>query len=256
VDEAVVPTNEVFYLRYLLDTSYENDDERIEALKANINWRLTEGNKIVTSAHEAIQAACSPESATWNNLPIQQAAPHADRINKYLTSVNCITTSLPSTSDLVYCVRAGKIDDKALMSSVSVEEMIDFFLYAKEVHSAVANMRSLEKDSLIQVITCNDLSGVKLVGGSSDFRSALSLSSKKASQLYPSLSGKTLMLNLPTLLGALVKLFTPLFPESVRKRIRFQSGPLKNVDNLMQIAESGVARSEFVKQMEMLAYGE
>jgi hypothetical protein len=142
------------------------------------------------------------------------------------------------------------------MSSVSVEEMIDFFLYAKEVHSAVANMRSLEKDSLIQVITCNDLSGVKLVGGSSDFRSALSLSSKKASQLYPSLSGKTLMLNLPTLLGALVKLFTPLFPESVRKRIRFQSGPLKNVDNLMQIAESGVARSEFVKQMEMLAYGE
>ena len=262
-DAAVIPTNDVFYLRYLLETSYENDDERNEALKSNLQWRQTDGRDIVTSAHAAIlQAACGgsseEDSNKWNNKPVEQAAPHSDRISKYLTSVQCITTSLPSTNDLVYIVRAGKIDDKALMSSVSVDEMIDFFLYVKEVHAAVADMRSVETDSLINVITCNDLSGVKLVGGSSDFRSALSLSSKKAVELYPSLSGRSLLLNLPSLLGALVKLFTPLFPEAVRKRIRFEKcGPLKNVDDLIEIVgEGGAVRDEFIKQIDTLAYGE
>jgi hypothetical protein len=142
------------------------------------------------------------------------------------------------------------------MSSVTVDEMIDFFLYVKEVNAAVADMRSLETDSLIKIVTCNDLIGVKLVGGSSDFRSALSLSSKKATELYPSLSGRTLLLNLPALLGALVKLFTPLFPAAVMERIRFERGPLKNVEDLMQIVESGAARDEFIKQMDELVYSD
>lgn len=255
-DAAVAPTNDVFYLRYALETSYENDDERIDALKSNIQWRLTDGKDIVTNAHRAVLAATSEGNSKWNNQPVQQAAPHADRINKYLTSVQCITTSHPSTNDLIYCVRAGKIDDKALMSSVTVDEMIDFFLYVKEVNAAVADMRSLETDSLIKIVTCNDLIGVKLVGGSSDFRSALSLSSKKATELYPSLSGRTLLLNLPALLGALVKLFTPLFPAAVMERIRFERGPLKNVEDLMQIVESGAARDEFIKQMDELVYSD
>lgn len=257
-DAAVVPTNDVFYLRYLLETSYENDNERIEALKRNLEWRKSDGKHIVMSAHDAIKAARSGEnSKKWNNKPVEQAAPHSDRIGKYLTSVQCITTSLPSSNDLVYIVRAGKIDDKALMSSVSVDEMIEFFLYVKEVNAAMADIRSVETDSLIKVITCNDLSGVKLVGGSSGFRSALSLSSKKAVELYPALSGRSLLLNLPSLLGALVKIFTPLFPDAVRKRIRFEKcGPLKNVDNLIQVVESGTVRDEFIEQIDMLSYGE
>jgi hypothetical protein len=259
-DDASValPTNDVFYLRYLLETSYENDEERIEALKRNLEWRKSDGKQIVMSAHDAIKAARSDEnSKKWNNKPVEQAAPHSDRIGKYLTSVQCITTSLPSSNDLVYIVRAGKIDDKALMSSVSVDEMIEFFLYVKEVNAAIADIRSVETDSLIKVITCNDLSGVKLVGGSSDFRSALSLSSKKAVELYPALSGRSLLLNLPSLLGALVKIFTPLFPDAVRKRIRFEKcEPLKNVDNLMQVVESGAMRDEFIEQIDMLSYGE
>jgi len=258
-DDAVVPTNDVFYLRYLLETSYENDNERIEALKRNLEWRKSDGKQIVMSAHDAIKAARSGDenSKKWNNKPVEQAAPHSDRIGKYLTSVQCITTSLPSSNDLVYIVRAGKIDDKALMSSVSVDEMIEFFLYVKEVNAAIADIRSVETDSLIKVITCNDLSGVKLVGGSSDFRSALSLSSKKAVELYPALSGRSLLLNLPSLLGALVKLFTPLFPDAVRKRIRFEKcRPLKNVDNLMQVVERGAVRDEFIEQIDMLSYGE
>mmetsp|Transcript_12941 Transcript_12941/g.22107 ORF Transcript_12941/g.22107 Transcript_12941/m.22107 type:complete len:306 (+) Transcript_12941:65-982(+) len=253
-DAAVSPTNDVFYLRYALETSYENDDERTEALKSNIQWRLTDGKDIVTSAHQAMQAASS--DSKWDNQPVQQAAPHADRINKYLTSVQCITTSHPTSNDLIYCVRAGKIDDKALMSSVSVDEMIDFFLYVKEVNAAVADMRSLETDSLIKVVTCNDLLGVKLVGGSKDFRSALSLSSKKATQLFPSLSGRTLLLNPPKLLSALIKVFSPLFPKVVMDRIRFERGPLKDTEDLLEIVNGGAGREEFIQQMDELVYSD
>lgn len=255
-DAAVAPTNDVFYLRYALETSYENDDERTEALKSNIQWRLTDGKDIVATAHQAVQAASSAENAKWDNQPVQQAAPHIDRISKYLTTVQCLTTSHPTTHDLIYCVRAGKIDDKALMSTVTVDEMVDFFLYVKEVNAAVADMRSIETDSLVKIVTCNDMMGLKLVGGSSDFRSALSVSSKKATQLYPSLSGRTLLLNLPKLLGAIVKLFTPLFPKVVMERIRFVSGPLKDVEDLVQISKSGAARNEFIKQMDELVYSD
>lgn len=71
----------------------------------------------------------------------------------------------------------------------------------------------MQTDRLIQVLTANDLTGIKLVGGSGDFRRALSASSKQATLIYPtSYTGPTLLVNLPPLLNALVKLFTPLFP--------------------------------------------
>ena len=91
------------------------------------------------------------------------------------------------------------------MDAVSVEQLVDFFLYAKQVNGLVANARSIEQDRLVSILTCNDLSGVKLVGGSAAFRSALSESSKQASEVFPrSLAGPTLLVNLPRLLSALV----------------------------------------------------
>lgn len=254
-DEAVAPPNDVFYLRYVLNDKYDDDEQRIAALKSNLQWRMNDGNSIVTGARESIRSA-TEGGGGWNNEPVRNAAPHAELINAYLSSTQVITTSLPSTNDLVYCIRAGFIDDKGLMSAVTVDQMVDFFLYCKEVNAAVADARSAEVDSLIRVVTCNDLSGVKLIGGSSDFRTALSGASKKANELYPSLNGRTLMLNLPTLARALVKLFTPLLPEAVRNRIRFESGPLKNVGDLREIAEGGVGRDEFLGQVEVLAYSD
>jgi hypothetical protein len=252
-DEAVAPTDDIFYLRYILSDSYQDDKERVAALKSSLKWRGGEGHAIVSSARKAVKLAM--EGGGWNNGPVQKAAPNSNLIHEYLTPIQCITTSLPSTKDLVYCIRAGKIDDNGLMSTVTVDQMIEFFLYCKEVSSTVADIRSLETDSLIRVITCNDLAGVKLVGGSSDFRKSLSAASKMANELYPSLNGRTLMLNPPTLLKMLVALFNPLFPEAVRKRIRFVSGPLKDVEDLREIADGGKGRDEFVKQVDALAYG-
>lgn len=252
-DEAIAPTSDVFYLRYVLNDSYEDEEERIAALKTNLGWRANEGNAIVTGAYTAIQSATAG-GRKWNNEPIRNAAPNAAIINEYLTTVQCITTTL-SSNDLLYCVRAGKIEDKKLMSEVTVDQMVDFFLYCKEVNAMAADMRSVHTDSLIRVVTCNDLSGVKLIGSSSDFRASLSAASKKGNELYPSLNGRTLLLNLPTLLGALVKIFNKLLPAAVRERIRFESGPLRNTEDLREIAEGGAGRAEFLSQMDVLAYG-
>ena len=252
-DEAIAPTSDVFYLRYVLNDAYEDEEARHAALQANLGWRANEGKAIVTGAYAALQAATAG-GGTWNNAPIRDAAPHAAIINEYLTTVQCITTTL-SSNDLLYCVRAGKIDDKELMSKVTVEQMVDFFLYCKEVNAAAADLRSVRADALLKVVTVNDLSGVKLIGSSSEFRAALSAASKKGNELYPSLNGRTLLLNLPTLLGALVKIFNKLLPAAVRERIRFESGPLKHTADLREIAEGGAGRVEFLSQMDVLAYG-
>ncbi|KAL7460723.1 hypothetical protein ACHAXS_001165 [Conticribra weissflogii] len=258
-DDSILPQNDVFYLRYLLDDTYASPQEREDALKSNVQWRMNEGSSIVTAAHQAISLATSNPDKKWDNTPVAEAAPGASTINTYITPSQCITTTLsPQTNDLVYCIRAGKIDDVSLMSQVSVDQMVDFFLYCKEVNAMVADMRSLQSDSVVQVITCNDLSGVKLIGGSKEFRSSLSLASKKANELYPALNGRTLLLNLPKLLGALVKLFTPLFPEKVRERLRFVSdGPLgkDSVGDLTEVLEGGKGREEFVRGVADLAYG-
>jgi hypothetical protein len=93
-----------------------------------------------------------------------------------------ITTTLPSTGDPVYCIRAGRIDDVGLMSDTTIEQMVDFFIYCKEVNSAVADLRSIKADVLVKLIT--------LVGGSRDLRKSLSAASKKANELYPTFNGR------------------------------------------------------------------
>ena len=152
----------------------------------------------------------------------------------------------------MYCIRAGKIDDAALMSEVTADQMTEFFLYCKEVNAIVADLRSMSDDRLISVITANDLNGVSLLGDSS-FRKALSASSTKANDLYPALSGPTLLLNLPLLLGALAKLFTPLFPPEVRQRLKFEQGLLHNVNDLTEIL-SGATRDAFLNELDALVY--
>jgi hypothetical protein len=111
---------------------------------------------------------------------------------------------------------------------VSKEQMAEYFAFVKEVHSRVAAMRTDATGKLVGVVTVNDLSGANLFG-SSAFRDALSLASKAAAPLYPGLAGPTVLLNLPPILNALVKLFKPLFPPVVAARIKFEQGPLSKV---------------------------
>jgi hypothetical protein len=251
-------SNDVFFLRYCLSkdgsADGDNDDDNTllqQRLVSNLAWRSGEGKSICDSAQRALQAATA--DGGWNNRPVMDASPSADKILKYLTPSNILTT-ITSRGDLVCCIRAGGINDSELMKAVSVDEMVDFFLYAREINSCVANARSLQSDRLVCLLTANSLEGVQLVGGEAKFRSALGASSKKADPLYPNYNGPTLLLNLPKLLGALVKLFTPLFPASVRERLRFEAGPLGGNTDLTQILPGRPEHDKFLNDIDRLVY--
>lgn len=251
---AATALNDVYYLRYCLG-NFESDEARADAVKANVAWMYTtpQGKSICEAADQAIQTAMS--DGKWNNEPVRSAAPHAELINEFLTPSEVVTT-VSNQGDLVYCIRAGAINDAALMDKVSIDQMTDFFLYTKHVNAQVANMRSLDQDRLVCVVTANDLSGIKLIGGSKDFRKALGGASKQANDLYPTVSGPTLLLNLPKLLSGIVKLFTPLFSKEVRERLKFERGPLSDVKDLKDISPSGnpAAAKLFLSQIDGLIY--
>jgi hypothetical protein len=247
-DISVEPySNDVFYLRYAL-----SGDEADSQLKEALDWRLGVGKYICKAATEAVLEATS--DGAWKNGPVLARAPNSKLINKYLTSSTCLTTTT-SQGDLIYCIRAGKINDVELMAALeNIDQLVDFFVYCKEVNAIVANQRSLVSDKLVCLVTANDLSGVKLIGGDASFRTALSSASKVAAKLYPSLNGPTLLLNLPALLGALAKLFTPLFPPEVRKRLKFEQGPLAKVNDLMDVSYGGSQRAEFLSAIDNMVY--
>jgi hypothetical protein len=241
--------NDVFYLRYCINDS--SNSEAVSKLTENLVWRKGNGKQICDAARSAFEQA-SAVPGKWNNGPVLTNAPHADKITKYLTPVSCLTTAT-NTGDLIYCIRAGQIDDTALMKAVTIPEMVEFFLYAKEVNGLVANQRSLASNQLFQVLTANDLSGVKLIGGSADFRSALSISSKQANDLYPNLAGPTLLLNLPPLVAALAKLFTPLFSRAIIDRLRFAKWKLMaDVNSLEEISHGNSLRETFLTELDAI----
>lgn len=241
-------SSSVFYLRYCLDS--DDPSQRLAKLQKNLSWRMGPGKTICESAASAVQQATA--TGAWNNAPVLAAAPHASVIGTFLTPKAVLTTT-SEQGDLVYCIRAGQIDDNGLMKRVTIDQMVDFFLYAKEVNALVANQRSLQTDQLVSIITANDLSGVGL-GGSADFRKALSQSAKTSNDLYPATAGPTLLLNLPPLLNALVTLFTPLFPPAVNKRLKFSQGLLKDIDSLTEITAGGSKRSSFLQQLNEVVY--
>jgi hypothetical protein len=242
-------TQDAFYVRYCL-AAPDNDASRQSMFAQHLTWRTSpQGQTIAPAAHKAIQQAMT--SGSWQNDPVLNAAPSGATIRTFLTPTQCLTTTT-RTGNLCYCVRAGRIRDSELMQAVTQDELIQFFVYVKHAQSIIANQRSVTQDRLVQVLTANDLSGVKLVGGgdgAAQFRQALSAASKITADLYPLTAGPTLLLNLPTLLQALVQLFRPLFPPSVQARLQFVRGVIDPSWELPDITVGGSHREEFLQAL-------
>lgn len=246
--EAGASLNEVECLRIAM--AHAGDaSAAVDALEQITAWREGEGRSICQSASAAVEQAMA--GGGWDNAPVFSAAPYSDKIGKYITPSNCLTLPL-SSGDLCYIIRAGSIDDGSLMAEVNEQQVVEFFLFAKEVNRLVADMRSAATGQLVTIVTANDLSGVDLFGDAT-FRKALSASSKKADVVFLSLNGPTLLLNLPFLANALVKLFTPLFPPKVRAKLKFEKGPLSDVDDLTKLHNpNGQERQQFVTDIQSI----
>lgn len=236
--------------RLRLALQFDTAEKASTAMKERTAWRDGRGKDICEAAAAAFEAAISNEG-TWNNDPVYNSAPHADRINKFITPRSVMTLSTDE-GDLVYVIRASLIDDKALMDQVSVEELGDYFLYAKEVHNLVADKRSKDSGRLCQVIFANDISGVRKPPDKR-FSKALTSSSDQYEVLYPSLAGPTMILNLPFILQTFVGLLKPLFPASVQERLVFTKAPvLAKLEELSPLANDATTKSKFVAEVKGL----
>jgi len=236
--------------------AFDDDfDAAASALKETDGWRKGEGKGIIEAATKAIEAARA--GGGWDNAEIFSGAPHSAAISPFISPSGSEFITLVSRSGqsgvpyLVKVIRAGSIDDKNLMAAVSTEQMVEFFMYATVVNSLVADSLTREGSGLVTIVTANDLGNVDLLGDAT-FRKALSAASKKANALYPGLGGPTILLNLPAFLGALVKVFKPLFPPAVQKKLKFEQGPLKNVGDLRELGVVGDSRETFLKQIDAI----
>ena len=245
---AIAPEmSEMALLRFAI--GFPDRAEAESALKETMIWRAGKGRSIVDSAAEAVAKATA--GGGWDNEVVRDAAPHAAVINPYITPKNILT--LPtSQGDLVYVIRASLIDDKEMMSKVSVDQLTDFLLYVKEVHSLVVNARSMQSGRLCNVVFANDISGTRKPPDPK-FSKALTESSKSYERLYPALAGPTMILNLPFVLQAFIGLFKPLFPKSVQARLKFESAPfLAKLKELTPLTNEPSTRKGFLDEVDRL----
>jgi len=241
--------SEITKLRFAL--AFPTEAEARRALRSSVVYRRgAEGRSIVNAATKAVEQATA--NGGWDNEFVREAAPNAASINQFISSKNIVTLSTDN-GDLVYVIRASLINDKMLMDKVTVQQMSDFFLYVKEVHSIVADARSVKTGRLCEVIFANDISGVRAIPDRR-FSKALTESSQQYEKLYPSLAGPTMILNLPFVLQAFVSLIKPLFPKSVQERLKFKKAPvLADCKELTPLSDSNdPTRKAFLVEIDNL----
>jgi hypothetical protein len=244
---SVADVSEITRLRFAL--AFPNQFEAQRALRETLAWRQGAGRAIVDSAAKAVAQATS--GGAWDNEVVRAAAPHAAAINQFITPKNILTLSTDE-GDLVYVIRSSLIDDRALMSRVSVQQLVDFLLYVKEVHSLVADARSEKSGRLCKVLFANDISGISSIPDQR-FSDALTKSSQQYERLYPSLAGPTMILNLPFILQAFVGLLKPLFPKSVQDRLLFMPAPfLARLRDLSPLTSNANSRKSFIAEVKRL----
>ena len=245
---AIAPEmSEIALLRFAL--AFPNVEEAKGAVKEAMAWRKGAGKGIVEAASQAVATATA--GGSWSNDAVRAAAPHATKINEFITPKNILSLSTEE-GDLLYIIRASLINDNRMMSQVSVDQLSEFFAYVKEIHSIVANTRSEKTGRLCEVIFANDISGIRSPPNP-QFSKALTSSSEQYEKLYPSLAGPTMILNLPFVLQAFIGLFKPLFPKTVQARLKFERAPvLASLKELTPLTSDRNTREKFLREIDNL----
>ncbi|CAK0864160.1 unnamed protein product, partial [Prorocentrum cordatum] len=237
----VLDDQDDLYLLFFLLESKGDVPAAAENVREVLAWRKGEGAGIVATAEKAIAEATA--GGGWNNEPVFAAAPNADKLKAFITPDCYVVLALPS-GDLMSVIRAAAIDSPKMMEAVTPEQLVDFFIYAREVNTCVADARTRATGRLTKLISANDLTGVSSFPDSR-FQEALTGSSKKAQRLYPGRQGPTVLLNLPWLARALVGLLAPLFPGAVRDKIKFARTPMDYMEKLPDVLREPL-RSQFL----------
>lgn len=120
--------------------------------------------------------------------------------------------------------RSGLSNAKALMESVTVEQLVEYFLWERQRAYVEVCQASKAKDQLILMISVNDLDNASIITGREPlFFEAVKVSSETAAGLFPLLTRKHIMVNSGFLLDTLYYLVSSFLPQRVLDKVAFMS---------------------------------
>jgi len=188
-------TDELFLLRFLLSADLKPNDAAA-AVKRAIKFRLD--NKDLLKAgtlgygHEIIETA------------------------RHFNSVGYVGMlgDSPATA-----VRIQHASTKNIMSRFSEEECSLYLLALNEFSFQRCDKLTRETGKLVKVINIVDMAHMSLLSNDASFRSAQGKSSHISSDVYPQMLGKAVILNMPTTLRWLIKLFSKFMSKKTTEKL-------------------------------------
>mmetsp|Transcript_30333 Transcript_30333/g.68574 ORF Transcript_30333/g.68574 Transcript_30333/m.68574 type:complete len:389 (-) Transcript_30333:143-1309(-) len=121
----------------------------------------------------------------------------------------------------VHVIRGGHCNAKGLMHTLSHEQVVDWLLYLKEIYFNMCDERTRKTRKMVKSITIMDMDNYSIFDGEPRFFKALGESSKLSAVYYPQLLGKTVILNAPSYMRALMSTVSVFLPKSTLNKIAF-----------------------------------
>jgi len=116
--------------------------------------------------------------------------------------------------------RTGKSNAQALMQAVTVDELVEYFVWERSRCFADANNKTNATGSLVMMITVNDLEGASLITGREPkFFEAVKVASEIGACIFPLLSRKFVMVNAGRAMETLFKLAGLFLPQRVLDKV-------------------------------------
>ena len=191
--------DDIFLLRYIM--SHKTAEAAIKPCKETLSWRIENADTLHTLTTEGIKGI-----------------PNASTFMKFQT-VGEITTKFGGWT--TYVVRTAHSDLPALMGAMSVEQVSDYLTYSKEINWRECDQLTRATGILVKNISVIDMNGFSFFGADKRFFKALGDSSKRSAIVFPQFLGATVIVNVPSFLSVLMKVFSPLMPQSALDKQRF-----------------------------------
>eukprot|EP00933_Yihiella_yeosuensis_P007223 TRINITY_DN112160_c0_g1_i1.p1 TRINITY_DN112160_c0_g1~~TRINITY_DN112160_c0_g1_i1.p1 ORF type:complete len:277 (-),score=65.48 TRINITY_DN112160_c0_g1_i1:63-893(-) len=120
--------------------------------------------------------------------------------------------------------RSGRCDGQALMQAVTVEELVEYFLWERQVCFDETTKASQDAGKLVLMIGVNDLDGASLVvGREKKFFEAVKIASETGACMFPLLTRKHVMVNAGMLIDALYRVVSVFMPQRVLDKVAFMT---------------------------------
>jgi hypothetical protein len=158
--------DDIFVLRFVITHSKKGScdfGEAVEALRKTIDWRLKNAEILEQTV------------ATGK-------APNEDMCMKFLT---CGYAGDVGGYEPIFIVRTGHCNSKAMMSTLSIEQVTDWLNYSREIAFRKCDERTRKTRMMIKTITILDLAGFSIFAGDSRFNKCQRKASELSALYYP-----------------------------------------------------------------------